>query len=115
VDAFLAAARGGDFGALLALLDPDVVLRADTAVVARPRSPMGGSAEVRGARAVAQRFAGGGLAAEPALLDGAPGLVWAHQGRPRVAFNFTIRAGRITAIELIGDKDRLAAMAITAA
>ena len=90
VDAFLAAARGGDFDALLALLDSDVVLRADTATV------QGGAAAsvVRGAAAVAETFAGRARAAKPALVNGAAGLVWAPGGRPRVVFDFTIAAGR---------------------
>jgi RNA polymerase sigma factor (sigma-70 family) len=103
VDAFLAASRGGDFEKLLALLDPDVVLRADAAAVA-----MGAEAEVRGADAVATTFSGRARAARPALVDGAPGLLWSQGGRPRVAFAFTIGdAGTIVAIELLADADRL--------
>src|SRR5437588_645109 len=83
VDAFLAASRGGDFDALLALLDPDVVLRADQAAV---RS--GGIAEeVRGAAAVAETFAGRARAAQPALVDGAVGLAWAPGGHPKAVFD----------------------------
>ncbi len=101
VDAFLAAARGGDFEALLALLDPQVVLRADGAAVR-----MGASPEVRGSRAVAETFKGRATAARPALVDGAAGAVWAVGGRPRVVFRFTIRRGRIAALELIADAAR---------
>src|SRR5256885_15623317 len=72
VEAFLAASRSGDFAALLALLDPDVVARADEASVR-----MGSSREVRGAAAVAETFSGRAKAAQPALIDGDPGLVWA--------------------------------------
>src|SRR5204862_6323981 len=71
VAAFLAASREGDFEALLAVLDPDVVLRADGAVVR-----MGGGAEVRGAREVATTFSGRALAVEPALVDGTAGAAW---------------------------------------
>src|ERR1700694_343395 len=102
VDAFLAASRGGDFGALLALLDPDVVLRADTAAV-----QMGAAREVRGADQVAETFSGRARAAQPALVNGAPGLVWVQHGRPRTVFDFTIAGGKIVAIKLLADPDRL--------
>jgi RNA polymerase sigma factor (sigma-70 family) len=103
VDAFLAASREGDFEALLALLDPDVVLRADPAAVRT-----GAAAEVRGAAAVAGTFSGRAQTARPALVDGAPGAVWAPGGRPRVAFGFTVADGRILAIDLLADPERLA-------
>jgi Sigma-70, region 4 len=102
VAAFLAAARGGEFDALLALLDPAVVLRADRAAV-----QMGASKEVRGAAAVAGTFSGRERGAQPALINGAAGAVWAPGGRPRVVFTFTITRGRITAIELVADPERL--------
>jgi RNA polymerase sigma-70 factor (ECF subfamily) len=102
VDAFLAAARGGDFAALLALLAPDVVLRADGAAV-----QVGAAREVRGARAVAETFAGRARVAQPALVDGAPGAVWAPGGQPRVVFAFTITGGKIVAIEILADRARL--------
>ena len=102
VAAFLAAARGGDFDALLALLDPDVLLRADEAAVSTGSSP-----EVRGAPAVAEQFSGRARAAQPALVDGVPGLVWATGGRPRVVFDFTITDGKIARIDLLADAKRL--------
>jgi RNA polymerase sigma-70 factor (ECF subfamily) len=102
VDAFLAASRGGDFAALLALLDPDVVLRADRAAV-----HAGPSREVRGAAAVADTFSGRARAAQPALVNGAVGLVWAPGGRPRVVFDFTITRGKIVEINLVADPERL--------
>jgi RNA polymerase sigma-70 factor (ECF subfamily) len=102
VDAFLAAAPGGDFEALLALLDPDVVLRADPAAV-----QAGAGAEVRGAREVAGTFSGRARFARPALVDGAAGAVWAPGGQPRVVFGFTIADGRIVGIELLSDPERL--------
>jgi RNA polymerase sigma-70 factor (ECF subfamily) len=102
VDAFLAASRGGDFEALLALLDPDVVLRADPAAV-----QAGAGAEVRGAREVAGTFSGRARFARPALVDGAAGAVWAPGGQPRVVFGFTIADGRIVGIELLSDPERL--------
>jgi RNA polymerase sigma factor (sigma-70 family) len=102
VEAFLAASRGGDFGALLAVLDPDVVLRADGAAVR-----LGATGEVRGAAAVAETFSGRARAARPALVDGVPGLVWAAGGRPRVVFGFTITDGRIVEIEMVADPERI--------
>jgi len=102
VDAFLAASRGGDFQALLTLLDPDAVARADDAAVL-----MGAGREARGAQAVAETFAGRARVAQTALIDGEPGRVWAQAGRPRVVFRFTIRAGKIVAIDLIADQERI--------
>ena len=106
VEAFLAAAREGDFDALLALLDPDVVARADASRV------------VRGARAVAGQalsFAGRARFASPALVDGVPGLVVAPRGRPRLVLAFTIRGGRILELEVVADPGRLAGLDLAAA
>ena len=108
VDAFLAASRGGDFQALLALLDPDVVLRADAAAV-----QVGAQAEVRGAAAVAETFSGRARVARPALMDGAVGLVWAPGGQPRVVFGITIVRGKIVEIELVADPERLRRLDLT--
>jgi RNA polymerase sigma-70 factor (ECF subfamily) len=102
VDAFLAASRDGDFDALVALLDPEVVLRADPAAV-----QAGAAAEVRGAPAVAGTFSGRARFARPALVDGAAGAVWAPGGQPRVVFGFTIAGGMITRIDLVADPERL--------
>jgi RNA polymerase sigma-70 factor (ECF subfamily) len=102
VDAFLAASRDGDFDALLALLDPDVVLRADIAAV-----QAGALKEVHGAPAVAATFAGRARAARPALVNGVAGAVWAPGGRPRIVFDFTMSDGKIVAIELLADPERL--------
>ena len=102
VDAFLAASRGGDFDALLALLNPGVVLRADRAAV-----DAGASREVRGAPAVAEQFSGRARFAQPVLVNGAVGAVWAPGGRPRVVFGFTIRHGRIVEIDILADPERL--------
>jgi RNA polymerase sigma-70 factor (ECF subfamily) len=102
VAAFLAASRGGDFSALLALLDPEVVLRADpTAVV------VGATKLVTGAKAVAETFAGRARVARLALIDGAPGAVWAQGGTPRVVFAFTITGEKIVTIDLIADPDHI--------
>ncbi|MDQ3965742.1 MAG: RNA polymerase sigma factor SigJ [Actinomycetota bacterium] len=103
VDAFLAAARGGDFDALLAVLDPDVVLRADRGDV-----PPGASREVRGAAAVAKRAAKGrARAARPALVNGEVGVVVAPRGRLLMVLGFTISDGKIVEIDAIGDPERL--------
>jgi RNA polymerase sigma factor (sigma-70 family) len=102
VEAFLAASRRGDLTALLAVLDPDVVLRADDEAVA-----IGASAEVRGAAAVADTFSGRARAARPALVNEAAGLVWSTGGEPRVVFDFKVRNGKIVEIDLVADPDHL--------
>ena len=110
VAAFLAASQGGDFAALLEVLDPDVVLRADPAAV-----KMGANALVNGAPGVAGTFVGRARAAEVALIDGAPGLVFAVHGAPRVVFAFTIGAdGRITGIDQMADPAMIGAMELGA-
>ncbi|HET6358298.1 sigma-70 family RNA polymerase sigma factor [Streptomyces sp.] len=102
VDAFLAAARGGEFDALLTVLDPDVVLRADSAAVRA-----GATGLVRGASAVADTFSGRAQLAQTALVDGAVGAVWAPRGRPLVVFGFTITDEKISAIDLVAEPERL--------
>ena len=102
VEAFRAASRDGEFGRLLGLLDPDVVLRADAAAVR-----MGATAEVRGPRAVAETFSGRARHARFAVLDGMPGAVWQVGGQARVAFVFTVTDGSVTEIELLADTDVL--------
>ena len=101
VDAFLAAARNGDFDALLAVLDPNVVLRADGHAV-----KFGAAKETRGAQEVAA-FSCYARGARRALLDGAAAAVWMPGGRLRVVWDFTTTADRITAIDLIADPERL--------
>lgn len=102
VDAFLAASRLGDFDALMRLLDPDVVLRADEHAAA-----YGTAAHAGGTDAVKtfSRYARG---ARPAVLDGAAAAVWLVGAQPRVVYEFTLHEGRITAIDLVGDPARLA-------
>ena len=107
VTAFLTASRGGDFTALLELLDPEAVVLADAAAVIA-----GAEAEVRGAAAVAATFVGRAKAARLALLDGEPGLIWTHRGEVRMAFAFTVVDGQVAGIELIADPGRLAAMGV---
>jgi RNA polymerase sigma factor (sigma-70 family) len=105
VSAFLAAARAGDLSAILAVLAPDVVRRADPAAV-----PPGGAAEVRGARAVAEGTAA--LArrsqfAELALVNGTVGVVMAPDGRLLIALTFTIKDDKIIEYDVIADPARL--------
>jgi RNA polymerase sigma factor (sigma-70 family) len=112
VEAFLAASRTGDFDALLAVLDPEVMLRADRVAVqaAAARQAQGApilASEVRGAAAVAEAFVGRARAAQPALINGAVGAVWAPGGRPRVVFAMTVTAGKIVAIEILMDPGHL--------
>ena len=108
VAAFLAASRSGEFTALLALLDPEVVCRADTAVVAT-----GAPSEVRGATAVAQHFSGRARGARLTLINGVVGAVWSSGGRPRVVFSFTVADGKVVAIEMIADPTRLGQLELT--
>ena len=110
VGAFLAASRAGDFDALLAMLDPDIVLRADTVA-----AQMGGISEVRGATAAAATFSGRAKGARLALIDGVPGMMWAHRGQVRVVFDFIISGGRIVAIEMIADPEHLAQLEVVPA
>jgi RNA polymerase sigma factor (sigma-70 family) len=98
VDAFLAASRSGDFEALLAVLDPDIELRADAAGI-----QMGADGDVRGAAAVAGVFSGRALGAQPALVDGAVGIAWAPDGSPKVVWDFTIAGGKVTRIDMIAE------------
>ncbi|MBA3826514.1 MAG: sigma-70 family RNA polymerase sigma factor, partial [Ktedonobacterales bacterium] len=98
VAAFLSASREGDFAALLALLAPDVVLRADPAAI-----KLGTASEVRGAADVASTFAGRAKVAQTALINGVPGAVWAPGGQPRVVFAFTTTLGKIVAIDILAD------------
>ena len=114
VEAFFRASRGGDLQALLAVLDPDVVVRSDETVVrmAAARGVVHGIREVRGAKAVAEQFAGLAQAARLALIDGVPGAVWAPKGRAVTVFSFTIEDGKITGIELAADPERLSRLNI---
>ena len=101
VEAFLAAARAGDFHALLAVLDPDVVLRADPGTLRT----------VRGARAVVEgalTFSRLAQSARLALVNGAPGIVgWLPNGRPMAVMGFTVTGGKIVEIDILADPARL--------
>jgi RNA polymerase sigma-70 factor (ECF subfamily) len=115
VAAFLSAARDGDFTALLKLLDPEVILRADATAVAMAEDRADAGApelapEVRGADAVMRVFAGRAKAARLAIVDGLAGATFAPGGRPAVAFSFVVRGGRVASIELLTDPEVLAAV-----
>jgi RNA polymerase sigma factor (sigma-70 family) len=102
VEAFLVAARGGDFDRLV-VLDPDAVLRADL-------GPAAGSREVHGAAAIARQavtFSRLGLDVELALINGAVGLVTRRDGEPFSVTGFTVRGGRIVALDILADPERL--------
>jgi RNA polymerase sigma-70 factor (ECF subfamily) len=105
IDAFLAALRGGDFEGLIAVLDPELVVRADAA------SAVGGVArEVHGAENWARQaitFARGARFAQAALVDGAVGLVVAPRGRLFRVLRFTFSNGKISTVEVLGDRERL--------
>ena len=109
VDAFLAAARDGDFDRLIGVLDPDVVLRADLGA--------GRSREVRGADAVvgqAMFYSQLGLVMRPALVNGAAGFVTMREGRPFSVAGFTVRDGRIVGMNFLADPARLRELDLTA-
>jgi ketosteroid isomerase-like protein len=112
VDAFFAAARGGDFDALLAVLDPDVVVRSDGGAL-QPEA----TALARGAETVASRamsFARPDARLVPVLVNGAAGVVAVVAGRPFAILGFTVAGGRIVAIETLADPERIARLDLAA-
>jgi len=109
VDAFLSAAREGDFLALMALLDPEAVLRADSEA-----ARMGAKELIHGARLVAETFSGGAKVTRLFSVDGSPGLAWMAGKTPRVVFEFFIDEGRITEIDLLADPATLAEINLVA-
>jgi RNA polymerase sigma-70 factor (ECF subfamily) len=107
VDAFFAAARAGDFAGLVAVLDPDVVLRADFG----PKHPAA-SRVIRGVAAVAEHARPlPGSRLHPVLVNGAPGVVVTVRGRPFAIMGFTVAAGRIVEIDAIADPKRVGRIA----
>ncbi|MDJ0350258.1 sigma-70 family RNA polymerase sigma factor [Cryobacterium sp. PH29-G1] len=98
VDAFLAAARQGDFEQLLALLAPGAVVAGDEAAISA-----GTPTRMEGRSAVAAMFNGAAKAALPVFIDGRPGAAWFHRGSPRVAFDFTVVNGVVDRIDFIAD------------
>jgi RNA polymerase sigma factor (sigma-70 family) len=112
VDAFRAAARDGDFEALLAVLDPDVVVRADGVGV-----PAGASQEIRGPAAVAEqawRYASLNEYARPVLVNGTPGFLVAPHGKPFALMGFTVVRDKIVEIDILADPERLRKLDLTA-
>ncbi|MEZ0471227.1 sigma-70 family RNA polymerase sigma factor [Luteimonas salinilitoris] len=112
VAAFLHASRNGDFDALLALLDPEVVLRADRAAVQASAAGQAAkapklTAEARGPGAIVETFLGRAQAAQPALIDGAAGAVYAPEGQPRVVFAFRFSGGKVAGIDVVADPARI--------
>jgi RNA polymerase sigma factor (sigma-70 family) len=109
LDAFMAASRDGDFDALVALLDPDVVLRADVGAA-------GGFREVRGRAAVvrqASSYSRLGLVVQPALVNGVVGAVSTRDGEPFSVGSFTVRGGKIVEIDILADPERLRRLDLT--
>jgi RNA polymerase sigma-70 factor (ECF subfamily) len=104
VDAFLQAARRGDFAALVKLLDPDVVLRSDAAAVA-----LGAAEEAHGAETIAS-LARRARGVQPALIDGVPALVGLRRGEPRIALLFSFSVDAIATIEIVAEPEHLAAL-----
>ncbi|KJS55546.1 RNA polymerase sigma 70 [Streptomyces rubellomurinus subsp. indigoferus] len=109
VEAFLAAARGGDFEALLTVLDPDVLARSDGGTLV-PGVLRRGAAAVASQAITFARFA---AEARLVLVNGSPGVVSYAEGRPLSVMSFTIHAGRITGLDILTDPTRLAALAPT--
>ncbi|MGA5817316.1 RNA polymerase sigma factor SigJ [Kitasatospora sp. NPDC094028] len=110
VDAFLAAARGGDFEALLTVLDPDVVARSDGGTLV-PSVLRRGAAEVASQAITFARFA---AEARPVLVNGSPGVVSYAGGRLLSVMSFTIHDGRVTGLDILTDPTRLAALGLPA-
>ncbi|WP_238335837.1 FHA domain-containing protein [Serinicoccus kebangsaanensis] len=105
VDAFLAAARQGDFASLLELLAPDAVVVGDAAAV-----EVGTPARIEGRQAVAEMFDGGAAAALPVYVEERPGAAWFHRGQPRVAFDFTVHDGLVHRIDFRAGPELLAGL-----
>ncbi|MBB5787258.1 sigma-70 family RNA polymerase sigma factor [Jiangella mangrovi] len=118
VDAFLAASRNGRFEDLIALLDPDVVLRADQVAIDNAAAGRDQGAPelvrlLRGSEAVAGVFSGRAQHAETVLVDGVYAGAWAPDGTPRALFRFTFDGDRITAIDMVGDPATIAELEVT--
>jgi RNA polymerase sigma-70 factor (ECF subfamily) len=115
--AFMAASRDGDLEAVLAVLDPDVVLRVDAGGVKAAAANAATGAprlvpEVRGAADVARVFLGSAQAARPVLVDGTPGAAWAPGGRPRAVWAFKVEQGRIVEVQFIADPNTIARLEV---
>jgi RNA polymerase sigma-70 factor (ECF subfamily) len=112
VDAFLAAARGGDFDTLLTILDPEVVLRVDGGGLTGGMKTIRGAAAVAGQAATFQRMATASHT-QPALINGSAGLVNTIDGRLISVMGFAVTEGRIAAIDILSDPDRLTQIDLT--
>ncbi|WP_127941238.1 RNA polymerase sigma factor SigJ [Nonomuraea polychroma] len=108
VDAFMAAARGGDFDALLAVLDPDVVLRVDGGTLAGGMKIVRGAAAVAGGASTFHRTTA--VVGHPALINGVAGLIITSDGQPISVMSFTIADGKIATIDILSDLDRLSGL-----
>ncbi|WP_141577424.1 RNA polymerase sigma factor SigJ [Actinomadura sp. WMMA1423] len=108
VEAFNAAAHDGDFEALVAVLHPDVVLRADVGAMPGGWTQVDGARNVAGQALMFRSTAPGVLV--PALVNGTAGSVWFEDGSPRSVLCFTVAGGRVAAIDILADPDRLAAL-----
>jgi RNA polymerase sigma-70 factor, ECF subfamily len=110
IAAFVAAARDGDFQRLVAVLDPEVVIRTDVG------APAGGSIETRGAEQVARgalSFSRLGVIRLPVLVNGAAGLVAMLEGKLFAVMAFTVRGGKITQVDILRDPERLSQLDLT--
>ncbi|HYI24261.1 MAG TPA: sigma-70 family RNA polymerase sigma factor [Thermomicrobiales bacterium] len=112
VEAFLRASRAGDLQGLLAVLHPDVVLRADETALRMGARSGWLTADLQGATAVADQFNGRAQAARLATIDGQLGAVWASGERPVVVFRFTVDRDAVAGIELIADRETIASLDI---
>ena len=111
--AFMAASRAGNLEAVLAVLDPEVVLRVDAAAVKAAATNAAKGAprlvpEVRGAADVARVFLGSAQVARPVLVEGTPGAAWAPDGRPRAVWAFKVEQGRIVEVQFVADPKSVA-------
>jgi RNA polymerase sigma factor (sigma-70 family) len=116
-DAFMTASRNGDLEAVLAVLDPEVILRVDPAAVKAAAANAAKGAprlvpEVRGAAEVARVFLGSAQVAKPALVDGTPGAAWAPGGRPRAIWSFKVERGGIVEVQFIVDPKAIARLEV---
>jgi RNA polymerase sigma factor (sigma-70 family) len=115
--AFMAASRDGDLDAVLAVLDPDVVLRVDAVAVKAAAANAARGAprlvpEVHGAADVARVFLGSAQVARPVLVDGTPGAAWAPGDRPRAVWTFKVEQGRIVEVQFIADPKAMARLEV---
>ncbi len=116
-EAFMAASRDGNLEAVLAVLDPEVILRVDPAAVRAAAANAAKGAprlvpEVRGAADVARVFLGSAQVARPALVDGTPGAAWAPGGHPRAVWAFNVEQGRIVEVNFMVDPKTIARLEV---